>query len=104
MFLEIFLKYMYRYTGKSGITIFQFNDIILTSSWHIVKPGFHCSLFLVRNWGGGELHVCGGGSYGPEEKFTHFHCQNLAGLVHYSSCSLSVQLTSGVFGVGRCLF
>ena len=29
----------------------------------------------VRNWGWGE-----GGGYGPEEKFTHFHCQNLAGL------------------------
>ena len=57
MFLEIFLKYMYRYTGKSGITIFQFNDIILTSSWHIVKPGFHCSLFLVRNWGGGGSYM-----------------------------------------------
>ena len=22
----------------------------------------------------------GGGGYGPEEKFTHFHCQSLAGL------------------------
>ena len=88
---------MYHYTGKSGKTIFQFNDIILTSPWHIVKLGFHGSLFSVRNWGGG-------GSYGPEEKFTHFHCQNLAGLMHYSSCSLRVLLTSGVFGAGRCLF
>ena len=34
------------------------------------------SLFTVRNWwGGGEEESCG-----PEEKFTHFHCQNLAGL------------------------
>ena len=40
--LEIFLKY--RYTGKPDITISWFNDIILTSPWHIVKPGFHCTV------------------------------------------------------------
>ena len=41
IFLDSFLKYCY--TRKPGLTISRFNDIILTSPWHIVKPGFHCT-------------------------------------------------------------
>ena len=47
IFLEIFLKY--RYTGKPSITISRFNDIILTSPWHIVKPGFHWNSVFDNN-------------------------------------------------------
>ena len=32
----------------------------------------------------------GRGSYGPEENFTHFHCQNLAGLRTLVDLQLSV--------------
>ena len=43
IFLEIFLKSCY--TEKTGINaISRFNDIILTSPWHIVQPRFHCSV------------------------------------------------------------
>ena len=51
------------------------------------------SLFLVRNsWGEG-------GSYSPEEKFTHFHCQNLAGLFvsAVNVQSLANKTLSGVY-------
>ena len=45
-FLEIFPQY--RYTGNSAIMISRFNNIILTLPWHIVKPGFHCMLKIIK--------------------------------------------------------
>ena len=59
-----------------------------TNSWtmscQIVRNTKH-NLLLGSNISGKKLGGGPrgeGGSYSPEEKFTHFHCQNSAGLVH----------------------
>ena len=58
--------------GRFSEPIFASKKFDLYTSIYGIRIEY--SLFPIRNWGRGL-------SYSPEEKFTHFHFQNLAGLV-----------------------
>ena len=58
--------------GRFSEPIFASKKFDLYTSIYGIRIEY--SLFPIRNWGRGR-------SYSPEEKFTHFHFQNLAGLV-----------------------